>query len=116
MLTELLFIIIAISLIECCGQTCLKKFFNNNSKLYYFVIGLISYLVVCYLLIQSYKYKGMGIINCIWSGISVLVVLGTGILLYNEPINKLDLLGVLFVIIGISCILWDGTHEGFRIK
>jgi multidrug transporter EmrE-like cation transporter len=88
-----------------------KSFFRNKTKVRYFMLGVIAYSVVCYLLVRSYNYKGMGLINCIWSGLSILLILTIGIIIFNEPINKIDVLGVVFIIIGIWCILWHGPHD-----
>ncbi len=59
---------------------------------------------------MSYKYKGMGIVNVLWSGISVLTVISTGIIFFNEKITKLDWIGIIFIILGIFFILYEGSH------
>jgi multidrug transporter EmrE-like cation transporter len=52
----------------------------------------------------------MGLVNVLWSGLSILIILSTGVLFFDETITKLDMVGVFFVILGILCILWEGTH------
>jgi multidrug transporter EmrE-like cation transporter len=52
----------------------------------------------------------MGLVNVLWSGLSILIILSTGALFFNETITKLDMVGVIFIILGIVCILWEGTH------
>ena len=101
----LVVIILGIVLAECVGQSCLKSMFNNPSKTHMFIAGMASYGVVCYLLILSYKYSSMGLINVLWSGLSVLGMLTAGALLFHERITIMDGLGVLLTLAGIALIL-----------
>jgi drug/metabolite transporter (DMT)-like permease len=52
----------------------------------------------------------MGIINVIWSCLSVLSVLFAGIILYHEKITKNDILGVILILIGLYFVFMD-EHE-----
>lgn len=106
----LLGIVVLISISECLGQTCLKTYYNNPNRGYLYFLAVIFYSIVCLLLLLSYKYKGMGIINVLWSGISILVIVSTGIVFFNESITELDKLGILLVVLGIACIVWEGGH------
>lgn len=108
-LNNLLVIVILISLLECVAQGCLKHFFSKNVS-YLFLISVICYSLVCLLLVRSYHFRGMGIVNCIWSGISILFILVIGIFFFNEKININDILGILLIIIGIFFIQYDGSH------
>lgn len=103
----LLFIILLISISECIGQSCLKKLFENPSKTHLYLVAVVFYSIVCYLLFLSYKYKGMGIVNVLWSGLSVLVIVSTGVIYFNEKITNLDKLGILLILIGIACISYE---------
>ena len=82
--------------------------------LLYFFIGVIFYTVVCYLLVQSYKYKGMGIVNVLWSGLSILIILSIGNIFFNEEITTYDKIGIFFVIIGIFFITYEGSHPSIE--
>jgi multidrug transporter EmrE-like cation transporter len=62
----------------------------------------------------TYRYKNMGIVNVLWSGISILVVVSAGMIFFDEKITPLDQIGIVLVIIGIACIMWEGQHDGFR--
>jgi multidrug transporter EmrE-like cation transporter len=106
----LLLIIVGISLCELMGQSCLKYFNINQNKPHYYGLAIIFYAMVCYLLIKSYKYKGMGIINVLWSGISILVIMSGSILFFGEKITNMDKIGVLFIIIGILLVMYEGAH------
>lgn len=109
-LNNLLVIVILISLLECVAQGCLKHYFISTNVSYLFLISVICYIVVCLLLVKSYRFRGMGIVNCIWSGISILFILVIGIFFFNESINMNDIIGIILIIIGIFFIQYDGSH------
>jgi multidrug transporter EmrE-like cation transporter len=104
---SLLLLILAISISECIGQSCLKKYNLDPEKTYLYISGVIFYSIVCALLVMSYKYKGMGLINVLWSGLSVLVIVSTGILFFNESITFLDKVGILLIITGIVYVILE---------
>lgn len=101
----LLSIIVLIAISECIGQSCLRRLFEDPSKTHLYITAVIFYSIICYLLFLSYRYKGMGLINVLWSGISVLVIVSTGVILFNEKITKLDIFGIFLILSGIYCIL-----------
>ncbi len=116
----LLGIILGIGLCELCGQSCLK-YFNINNKIQYYIYGVIFYALVCFLLYKSYKFKGMGIINVLWSGLSILLILSISIIFFGEKITTKDKIGIVFIILGMIFILYEGTHpvsnvENFLVK
>jgi multidrug transporter EmrE-like cation transporter len=106
----LLMIILSISISECLGQSCLKTLFDDPKQYHLYFAAVLFYSIVCYLLVLSYTYKGMGLVNVLWSGLSILIILSTGALFFNETISRLDIIGVFFVILGMICILWEGAH------
>lgn len=110
MLNNILVIIILISIFECIAQGCLKKYFQKKNNLYLFGIGVICYTVVCYLLVQSYGFKSMGMVNCLWSGVSILFIVWIGYAFFNEKIAVQDIVGIVLIIIGIWFIQYDGIH------
>lgn len=81
-------IILMIAITEACGQYCLKSGkLNKNTNLYF--IGFLCYLLVGYLLLKSYKYKGLGFCNLIWSALSILLACISGKIFFGEKINYL---------------------------
>jgi multidrug transporter EmrE-like cation transporter len=49
----------------------------------------------------------MGLVNVLWSGISVLVILSLGVLYFGEKITMLDKIGVCLVLVGIGLIVYE---------
>ncbi len=103
-------LVVLISLSECFGQSSLKRYYNDPTKTYFYFIGVLFYAVVCLLLVMSYKFSGMGLVNILWSGISVLTILTTGILFFDETVTRMDWAGVVLILAGISFIVWEGEH------
>jgi multidrug transporter EmrE-like cation transporter len=107
----ILVIILLISLCELFGQSCLQYFHINNDKPHYYMYAVIFYSAVCLLLVQSYKYKGMGIINVLWSGLSILLVLSASTAFFGEKITVMDKVGIVLIIMGMFLILYEGDHN-----
>ena len=99
-------IVIAISVSECIAHTCLKKFNLDNRKKHLFLIGTMFYIAVCLMLIFSHKYNGLGVINILWSGLSVLLIASTGALFFGDTLQAIHILGMGFILVGIGCVLY----------
>ncbi len=106
----LLALILLIAIAECIGQSCLRSFYNNPSRTDLVLLGVFFYSIVCALLVISYRYKGMGLVNVMWSGLSVLVIVSTGMIFFNEKITRLDWLGISLIIAGMAAVLYEGGH------
>jgi multidrug transporter EmrE-like cation transporter len=107
----LILLIIIISICEMIGQSCLKYYNNNNSHYQYYFYGLVLYAIVCYMLVKTYDYQGMGLVNVLWSGISILFGLFAGSIFFKEQVTHLDKIGIFCVILGISLIMYKGKHS-----
>jgi multidrug transporter EmrE-like cation transporter len=75
-----------ITLVEACGQFCLKKGVMEKNK-YFDVVGVIAYVVISYLLLKTYKYKGLGFSNLLWSAFSIILACVSGKIFFGERIN-----------------------------
>jgi multidrug transporter EmrE-like cation transporter len=101
----LLGLIILIAISECAGQSCLKSLYANPSRTYLYFLAVLFYGIVCLLLVLSYKYKGMGLINVLWSGLSVLTIVSVGVIFYHEKLTSLDMFGIALILVGLACVL-----------
>lgn len=80
---------------------------------YQYILGVIFYACVGFCLIRAYQYeyKSMGIINVIWSSLSVLSIILVGYFYWGENITNMEILGVIFVVIGLILVLYDYETE-----
>jgi len=92
------FVILAIAMVEACGQFCLKKGLEQRSKMLYFV-GFASYSFISYLLLKTYSFnKGIAYSNLVWSALSIMFACVSGRIFFGEKINYLALLFALAAI------------------
>ena len=106
----LLYIILAIVFFEAIAQGCLKKskLTNNNN---YICISVIAYIVVCLLLLKSYAYKGIGMVNLLWSCLSIITIIMIGVIFYHEKITKYDIIGILFILTGLYFVFMKDHNK-----
>lgn len=112
----ILLLALIMSICELIGQSCLKYLNKNPSKYHYYFMAVLFYSIICYLLLESYKYKSMGLMNIIWSGISILIVITVGITFFGETISFSDKIGVFFVLLGLFFILYDDNTQIENMK
>jgi multidrug transporter EmrE-like cation transporter len=93
-------VVLFIVFFEAIAQACLKKSKLDNKR-GYICISVISYFIICLLLLYSYEYNTMGRINLLWSCFSIIVILLTGTIFYHEKIYSYDLIGIGLIIIGM---------------
>jgi len=105
-------ILIAILLIfivsaEATAQFCLRKC-KKEQKLHLFLLGVFFYSLVCIGLLNMYSMKEMGIVNFMWSCMSIVTILLIGIIVFHEEINRYDFVGLILVFIGLGLVFLKG--------
>ncbi len=109
--TFLLPYIFGISICEALAQYYIKCYHIYN-HLYAIIIAIILYGFVCFLLYKTYDFKGMGLVNVLWSGMSVLLILTLGIVFFNEKVHLHDWIGIFLVVSGMILITYrNGTSK-----
>lgn len=97
-------LITLISINEAFAQSCLRYYYDNNKKKYMFVLAVFFYSIVAYCIFLAYKFKGVGMVNALWSGMSVLLMILVGIFLFKENVSLIEGVGVVLILSGIICI------------
>lgn len=98
-----IFIILLIVMAEACAFYCLKEY-NITSRTFYFLLAIISYIIVCYLLIETFNEKGMAVTNVLWSGLSIVASTSLGVIYFKEHLVQSDYIGIFFVTVGIMIL------------
>jgi multidrug transporter EmrE-like cation transporter len=96
----LLVIVMFIVITETVAIACVKEF-HNSSNYAYFILAILLYAVVCLLLDQSFNHRGMGVVNVIWSGLSVFLVAVFGVLFFKEKVHMHDIFAGVCITSGI---------------
>jgi multidrug transporter EmrE-like cation transporter len=102
MLIYVSFIIIFESLAQNSFKTCYA-----NGDTTDFALGVIFYGVVGYFLIKMYEYETMGIVNIIWSSLSIVSIMLIGHYFWGEKLTVNDIIGSIMVFIGLIFIMLD---------
>ncbi len=96
-------IILLIVMAEACAFYCLKEY-NITSRNFYFILAITLYVIVCYLLIETFNEKGMALTNVIWSGLSILASTSLGVIYFKEHLEPTDYFGIFFITVGITIL------------
>lgn len=98
---ELIGIIFGMIIIESLGQSLIRKFSDDSSKIYFFIIGWVCYLGVLYLLYKSYDYVNTAVANALWSAGTIISMALIGKYYFEEDLNKYEIGGLVVIITGI---------------
>ena len=71
-------------------------------------------MLVSFFLVQSFHYTGMGVVNVLWSAFSIILVVTTGVVFFGEHVSVSEIIGVLFVIVGVICVRWREMTSGMK--
>lgn len=93
-------LVILISFCEVSSQACIKKA-RLTGTWGWLIMGTLLYSVIIYLLFMSYRYGGMGKVNLIWSCMSIVFAIVTGIVLFNETFNSCTATAIFFAAVAI---------------
>ena len=84
------FVLVIVSL-ETCAMSCLKR---AKEGWHWFFMGVLFYIGVSIMLMQSLKLEGLAIVNALWSGLSVMATTTVGVLLFKEVLHLHDYVAV----------------------
>lgn len=94
---------ICVAFILCAETTALTllRQYSISGYIPFLLGGFLGYVLVSTMLIQSYRYEGMGVVNVLWSAFSVLFVILAGVLFFDEQVTVPQLWGTGMVIFGV---------------
>ena len=82
---------------------------KHDTKYLFFSISL--YVLIPIFLSKLLKYDNkIGILNLLWSIISVIYALMIGVILFHEKVTHMQLLGAIMGFLSIGLIWYGGTH------
>lgn len=99
--------ILCVAIFEAFGQSSMALARKSGTTTWLFV-GIACYCVVAYGLYVAYKWKTVGIVNALWSSISILLMLVIGYFVFEERLKLYQWIGIVMIIIGI-CITQIGA-------
>jgi multidrug transporter EmrE-like cation transporter len=84
---------------EGCAQYCLKKFSKNNEVLW-FLLGAFIYGIIAYLLVLSFGFEKLAIVNIMWGAFSAIILTFMAYYFYDETLSWTQIVGIGIIFIG----------------
>ena len=79
---------------ETTAMTCFKKSLEDWR---YFLLGVLFYVGVGGLLVQTFKLTGLAFTNALWSGLSVMATTTVGVLYFKERLHFHDFAAIAMI-------------------
>ena len=95
-----IYVVIIVAL-ETCAMTCFK---NSLSDWRFFLLGVLFYIGVGIVLVQTFKLTGMAFTNALWSGLSVMATTTVGVLFFKEKLHVHDYIAVAMIGVGVMIL------------
>lgn len=90
----------AIVLCEALAYFALKHYSLSRNPLL-FAVGVACYGIVCLFLVKTFAFKDIGVVNVIWSVVSIVAIISVGALAFNESLSWKEAAGVAFAMVGV---------------
>lgn len=79
---------------ETSAMTCFKKSIKDWR---WFFLGVLFYIGVGLLLVQTFKLTGLAMTNALWSGLSVMATTTVGVLYFKEKLHWHDFIAIAMI-------------------
>jgi len=88
-----IYILIIVGL-ETCAMSCFK---NSLMDWRFFLLGVLLYIGVGILLVQTFKLTGLAFTNALWSGLSIMATTTVGVLYFKERLHLHDYIAIAMI-------------------
>ena len=89
----ILYVLIIVAF-ETSAMTCFKK---STKDWRWFFLGVLFYVGVGLLLVQTFKLTGLAMTNALWSGLSVMATTTVGVLYFKEKLHWHDFIAIAMI-------------------
>jgi multidrug transporter EmrE-like cation transporter len=93
----LLYVLLIVAL-ETCAMSCFK---NSVKDWRFFFFGVLFYIGVGLMLVQTFKLTGLAFTNALWSGLSVMATTTIGVLYFKESLHLHDYIAIAMIGSGV---------------
>lgn len=90
--------VLLIVMLETMALSCFKRSLDNSK---FFLVGVLFYALVGLLLCKTFKYKGLGQVNALWSAMSVVATTVVGVMLFKETLHLHDYIAIAMIGSGV---------------
>lgn len=78
-----------------------EAYAQYSLKLRRITIGILGYICVAIILLNSYNYEALGHMNLVWSCVSIVTCMTLGVLIFKEPFNEYTFMAICFALMAI---------------
>jgi len=86
--------VLAIVGFETMAMSCFKQSLDDWR---FFILGVLLYVGVGGLLVQTFKLTGLAFTNALWSGLSVMATTTVGVLFFKEKLHFHDFIAIAMI-------------------
>lgn len=86
--------VLVIVAFETCAMSCFKQSVDNWR---WFFLGVLFYIGVGLMLVQTFKMTGLAFTNALWSGLSVMATTTVGVLYFKEKLHIHDYIAIAMI-------------------
>jgi len=90
-----LFIVFA----EGCAQYCLKNY-SKHKTIHWYLLGTLIYCMIAYLLVMSFEFEKLAIVNIMWGAFSALILTLMAYYFYDETLTWTQITGIVVILMG----------------
>jgi multidrug transporter EmrE-like cation transporter len=95
-----LYILIIVGM-ETCALSCFK---HSIGDWRWFVLGILLYVGVGLILVQTFKLTGLAFTNALWSGLSIMATTTVGVLYFKEVLHIHDYFAIAMIGAGVMIL------------
>lgn len=89
----LIILVLIIVIAEGCAMSCVT-YSTQNMGIAWLIMGWLFYLLVILCLRETFRIKEMGVVNGLWSALSVISIASIGIFWFGEKITSAELVAI----------------------
>jgi multidrug transporter EmrE-like cation transporter len=90
------------------GQINLKHHHGSDTKVFiYMILAFTCYFGISFLLSLSYNFEEIGLINNLWSALSIIMFTLFGYYYWNERVSMNNIIGIIIVLLGILLLVYN---------
>lgn len=91
------------SIFEAFAQSSIQIAQRYNST-WHLIVAMCCYVIVTICLYIAYQYQGVGMVNALWSGMTIAMMLAIGYFFFGERLSKPEWIGFGFIVVGLVII------------
>lgn len=93
-------LILIMGIIETLALFSLKKY-HDNKNIWNFIASVGLYIIVCMLIVYSLNFYKLDIVNALWNGMTILLVVMASYFIFKQKLTRNELIAIVLIIIAI---------------